>query len=102
MQKFWAAVAVGAFGTTRGAASAVPLKEIQPFTVCVTVSVALEVEVVLAVVALLLQSMVALSAGVNESVDRPQTLATDTTGVSGVDFGAATPEPAAEVHPFTV
>jgi len=58
--------------------------------------------VVEAVVALLLQRIVAFVAGVNESVDCPHALTTDTIGVAGVDFGAATPEPAAEVHPFTV
>ncbi len=38
-----------------------------------------------------------------ESTEVPLQLSTTvTTGVDGVDFGEATPEPASLVHPFTV
>ena len=95
-------VKVRGVGTTRGAALPEPADEGHPFTVCTTVKVVLLEVVVEDVVALLLQSIVAFAAGVNASVDNPQSLVTLTEGVSGVVFGAATPEPAAEVQPFAV
>ena len=53
-----------------------------------------------AVVAPLLHCIVP-PAGIDR-VDAPQVLATVTTGVAGVAIGAATPEPAALIQPFTV
>ena len=37
-----------------------------------------------------------------DSVELPQLLTTDTTGVAGIALGADTPLPAALVHPLTV
>ena len=101
-QKFCAAAATGALGITKGTALPEPAEEGHPFTVCTTVKVVLLEVVVEEDVPPSLQSIVAFAAGVNTSVDNPQALVTLTEGVAGVVFGAATPEPEAEVHPFAV
>jgi hypothetical protein len=82
-------VACAAFG----AEVPVPAPLTQPFTVCVTVYVALSVTVIDAVVALLLHRIepVVLEA---VNTDEPQLLATATVGADGIAFGAETPEPA--------
>ena len=43
---------------------------------------------------------IASPAGI-DSVELPQLFTTVTTGAAGMVFGAATPEPAALLHPFT-
>lgn len=73
---------------------------VHPFRVLVTVYVPVEVIVRVAVVAPVLQSMVP-PVGIDRR-ELPQLFTTVITGVAGLVFGAAIPEPAALVQPFTV
>ena len=77
-----------------------PAALVHPPTVCVTVYVPAVVTVIEAVVAPLLHNIVP-PAGIDK-VEVPQLFTTVTTGVAGAVFGAAMPEPAALVQPFTV
>jgi hypothetical protein len=96
-----ATVTVGADGVAFGAAVPCAVALVQPFTVCVTVYVALSETVIDAVPAPLLQRMVpVVFEAVN--VDVPQLSATVTVGAAGVAFGAAVPCAVALVQPFTV
>ena len=92
-------VTTGVAGVATGAATPEPAAVIQPFNVLVTVYVPGAVTVMEAVVAPLLHKIVP-PAGIDK-VELPQLLTTVTTGV-GVETGAATPDPAALVHPLTV
>ena len=83
--------------------AAIPLPEalVHPFTVCVTVYVPAVVTVIDEVVAPLLHN----NEPVNDpavNTELPQLFTTVTVGADGIAFGAATPLPAALVHPFTV
>jgi putative N-acetylmannosamine-6-phosphate epimerase len=93
-------VTTGVEGVVFGAATPEPAALTQPFTACVTVYVPAEETVIDEVVSLLLHNKVPVA--VVDKVDVPlQLSSTVTTGVEGVVFGEATPEPAALVQPFT-
>lgn len=91
---------VGAAGTALGAAALLPAALLQPFTVVVTEYVPAVTTVMELVVAPLLHNNE--PPAVVDSTELPQLFTTVTTGVAGVVPGAATPVPAALVHPFTV
>ena len=93
-------VTAGVAGVAFGAAAPEPAALIHPLTVLVTVYVPGVVTLMEAVVAPLLHRIVP-PAGIDR-VELPQLLTTVTTGVAGVAFGAATPDPAALVQPLTV
>ena len=95
-----ATVTTGVAVVATGAATPEPAALVQPPTVLVTVYVPAVVTVIEAVVAPLLHNMVP-PAGIDK-VELPQLFTTVTTGVAGVAFGAAMPEPAALVQPLTV
>ena len=97
-----ATVTPGAAGVAFGAAMPEPAALIQPFTVCVTVYVPALFTVIEDVVAPVLHNKVAPAAAVVDKVVVPQLFTTVTTGAAGVAFGAAMPEPAVLVQPFTV
>ena len=91
----------GADGVAFGAAMPEPAALVQPFTVVVTVYVPALLTVIDDAVSFVLHNND--PDAVVDSVDVPlQLFTTVTTGVVGVVFGAAMPEPAALVHPFTV
>jgi hypothetical protein len=83
-----------------GAAVPEPAALVQPFTVLVTVRAPAVFTVIEAVVAPVLQRMLP-PAGI-ERVELPQLFVAVTTGAAGAMAGAADPEPAALIQPFTV
>jgi hypothetical protein len=92
-------VTTGVDGVVFGAATPEPAALVQPLTVVVTVYVPADETVIDDVVALLLHNKVPVA--VVDKVDVPLQLSTTvTTGVDGVVFGDATPEPAALVQPM--
>ena len=91
----------GVGGVVFGAAIAEPAALVHPFTVVVTVYVPAVLTMMLDAVSPVLQSK--LPAAKVANVDVPSQLSTTvTTGVAGVVLGAAIPEPAVLVQPFTV
>ena len=100
LPQLFTTVTTGVAGVATGAAVPEPAALVQPLTVLVTVLVPAVVTVIDAVVWPVLQRIVP-PVGM-ESVELPQLFTTVTTGVAGVVPGAATPEPAALVQPFTV
>ena len=94
-------VTTGVDGVAFGDATPEPAALVQPFEAEVTLYVPAEETVIDDVVAVLLHNK--LPVAVVDKVDVPLQLSTTvTTGVDGVVFGDATPEPAALVQPFTV
>jgi putative N-acetylmannosamine-6-phosphate epimerase len=92
-------VTIGVEGVVFGAATPEPAALVQPFADCVTVYVPAEGTVIDEVVSFVFHNR--LPVAVVDKVDVPLQLSTTvTTGVDGVVFGEATPEPAALVQPF--
>jgi putative N-acetylmannosamine-6-phosphate epimerase len=93
-------VTTGVAGVVFGAATPEPAALVQPFTDCVTLYVPAEETVIENVVWLSLHNSVPVA--VVDKVDVPLQLSTTvTTGLDGVVFGAATPEPDALIQPST-
>ena len=94
-------VITGVAGIVFGDATPEPAALVQPFIVCVTLYVFALFTVIVDVVSFVLHNKPPTA--MVERVDVPSQLSTTvTTGVAGVVLGAATPEPAALVQPFTV
>jgi hypothetical protein len=100
LPQLFVAVTTGVAGAVPGAAVPEAAALVQPFTVLVTVRVPAVVTVIDAVVSPVLHKMVP-PAGI-DSVELPQLFVTLTTGVAVITLGAAVPEAAALVQPFTV
>lgn len=91
----------GAAGVILGALVPLPATLVHPFTVVVTVYTPALLTVIELVEAPLLQRSVPVAVVV--SVEVPlQLFTTVTSGVAGIDFGAAMPDPGSLVHPFKV
>ena len=94
-------VTTGVAGVVFGDARPEPTALVQPFIVCVTLYVFALCTVMVDVVSFVLHNKPPVD--VVESVDVPSQLSTTViTGVAGIVFGDATPEPAALVQPFIV
>ena len=94
-------VTTGVAGATFGAAVPLPARLVQPFTVVVTVYIPDELTVIEDVATPVFHNNVPVASV--ESVEVLLQLSTTvTTGVAGVDFGAAVPLPARLVQPFSV
>ena len=95
-------VTEGAEGFDFGAAVPEPASLLQPFTVCVTVYIPAAVTVIVEVVADPELHNNDPVAEVDKTEVPSQLSTTVTEGAGGVGFGAAVPEPAELVQPFTV
>ena len=101
LPQLFSTVTTGADGIAFGVATPLPEGLVHPFTVCVTVYVPAVVIVMDEIVAPLLHNKEPVN-DVAVNVELPQLSTTDTVGVDGIAFGAATPLPEGLVQPFTV
>jgi hypothetical protein len=99
--QLFATVITGVPGVTFGFAVLLPAILTHPFTVCVTVYTPAENTVTDVVVAPVLQFNEPVAV-VDKIEMLPHSSVSDTEGIGGATFGAATPAPAALVQPFTV
>ena len=91
---------IGVDGTVNGTATPEADGLVHPLTVCVTLYVPAEETVMEAVVSDVDHKKVPEPVAVN--TEEPQLSVTETVGATGIEIGAAVPEPAALVQPETV